>query len=909
MNAPREVDPRLGIPTEEVPATLSRLRVRLREEDPLCDGGFAIQVHIEAGDVERASALLETATARAVADEDAPGVFTTHLLRAYAKRMAGDREMARRFLDKALAMRLEPPPVLPLIRLRRMVGLEVCLWLQDDAESEAFLRERRDDPPGEESLRAWRSLWSAQLALRRGETAAAETLLVQIPLPADAAAGRESTWRALALLGECAAARGETASAVERLDRALGVVRTIAQRIPSAKESRRYREAEPRKRLAQRRVTLPGAPSPSSSASSSFLPRDPQGMLLASVRGILEGIRDLGRHGDLDRLLDTVLDAMIRFCGARRGLVVYFSEGDLRAERGRHAEGRALRPEEMRISRTIAERTAHEGKTVNLEDALAHEDFRQAESVMNLRVRSVLAVPLIVEGRRLGALYLDDPDTAGVFTTATVQTAEVLAEHAALALEHARLLERVTVDALTGAYAHAFFEDQLRRAVELAQRHGRSLGLLVVDLDNFKAVNDTFGHEFGNRVLQATVDTLTTGLRRSDVVGVVAGGTRKLRRDQQAPALGRFGGDEFEVLLPDTGPDGLAIVAAHALDRLTATVLEAGGRKVPLAVSIGGASFPHHAATAEALFRAADEALYRAKREGRNRFALAGGAASPKPSASAPCPTDALLHTAEGRRAVGLLVRLLEHAPEVDALLDGALALIAEAIGAERGFALLYDREDRVEAVRTLGLDEAAARGRTPAGCATAVERARATRRGVLVADVGAASGGGPQSKEGEVRSQLAVPVPDGNGRPGVLYFDIVAGTRRFTPEDLALVDHFLAQASALLLGARSLAQRTAAAARGGPPEDEGPRRAGRGASREAASLKERLRAVERAALEEALAACAGNRSQAARRLGIKRTTLIRRIAVHRLGDGGKPARRGAKKGARRRRSGSGGKA
>jgi two-component system cell cycle response regulator len=162
-------------------------------------------------------------------------------------------------------------------------------------------------------------------------------------------------------------------------------------------------------------------------------------------------------------------------------------------------------------------------------------------------------------------------------------------------------------DPLTGLWNYRYLRESLRREVERATRFGRMLAVLVLDLDHFKEVNDTYGHAAGDAVLGEFARRIRIGLREVDVAF-------------------RQGGEEFVVLLPETDAYGGIIVA----ERLGAAVrdqpvsIEARG-SIPVTVSIGVAVFPEHGKTVQEVLQAADDALYAAKNGGRDTYRLADG--------------------------------------------------------------------------------------------------------------------------------------------------------------------------------------------------------------------------------------------------------------------------------------------
>ncbi len=173
---------------------------------------------------------------------------------------------------------------------------------------------------------------------------------------------------------------------------------------------------------------------------------------------------------------------------------------------------------------------------------------------------------------------------------------------------HARLQEQAVRDPLTGLHNRRHLFDVAPGLLELARRNGRPLCVVLIDLDHFKLLNDTFGHQAGDAVLQRFATLLQRVLRRSDVVC-------------------RHGGEEFVAVMPDIDVDGADAVLCRLLDEYqTPPVLDTGTRRLPsCSFSAGIAIFPKHGHTLEQLLSRADRALYRAKSLGRARIERAPG--------------------------------------------------------------------------------------------------------------------------------------------------------------------------------------------------------------------------------------------------------------------------------------------
>jgi diguanylate cyclase (GGDEF)-like protein len=175
-----------------------------------------------------------------------------------------------------------------------------------------------------------------------------------------------------------------------------------------------------------------------------------------------------------------------------------------------------------------------------------------------------------------------------------------------LGREEERLSKLAMLDELTGLANSRNFGQRLDECIALSRRDGKPLSLLLVDLDRFKSVNDTHGHQAGDMALKGAASVLKTSIRVSDVAA-------------------RVGGEEFALILPETGPYEAAKVAERILNGLRIALIHtADGARVNLSASIGLAcGVPEEGVTAFALYAEADKALYKAKNQGRDRLVSA----------------------------------------------------------------------------------------------------------------------------------------------------------------------------------------------------------------------------------------------------------------------------------------------
>jgi len=226
---------------------------------------------------------------------------------------------------------------------------------------------------------------------------------------------------------------------------------------------------------------------------------------------------------------------------------------------------------------------------------------------------AAIAFPLMCRGRTIGAIVGIDrapSATAPRLSPGTLDALLAAIEPGAIAIENALRVQRAealsVTDDLTQLYNSRYLSQVLRRETKRASRSGRPLSLLFVDLDGFKSINDSHGHLYGSRALVEAAGVIKASARETDMVA-------------------RFGGDEFALILPDTGSEGAVAVGERVRDRIAAFgFLASEGFDIRLTASVGVATLPDVAASADGLIGAADEAMYWVKDHGKNGIYVAG---------------------------------------------------------------------------------------------------------------------------------------------------------------------------------------------------------------------------------------------------------------------------------------------
>jgi diguanylate cyclase (GGDEF)-like protein len=219
---------------------------------------------------------------------------------------------------------------------------------------------------------------------------------------------------------------------------------------------------------------------------------------------------------------------------------------------------------------------------------------------------SILLLAMNNRGKTTAYVLLEN-DQPDAYKQSRAKLAQALVDEAGIAMENARLFQEVerlsTTDPLTGLYNRRYFESAGEREISLANRHQTPLMMLMLDIDHFKLVNDTYGHGTGDIVLAEVAENCRRLLRTTDLNV-------------------RLGGEEFGFLCPNTSADGALTLGERIRKTIEEYTFDAQNTKLHTTVSIGVAGFSHGVDKMLDLIRKSDQALYQAKSNGRNRTQL-----------------------------------------------------------------------------------------------------------------------------------------------------------------------------------------------------------------------------------------------------------------------------------------------
>jgi len=328
---------------------------------------------------------------------------------------------------------------------------------------------------------------------------------------------------------------------------------------------------------------------------------------LSAMLDIVESCRTLTRCLDSGEVYAVALDLCLHSLERPRGLAL-FRRTDVPASDGvafrgfDEAQARALRDE-------LVAKKSFDLETVTSLGVVANGPMVEVLGKAGIHDGRRLAVPLSGGGDEAGVVWILEDDPAQPITQAEIERVSIIAGHAEIALHNAERYshakERAFIDDVTEVYNARYLHQSLEHEIQRADRYGKELSVLFLDLDRFKLVNDQHGHLVGSQVLRCLSEVLGPCVRQVDT-------------------LARYWGDEFTIVLVDTSHEAGMSVAERIRSTVSATPFE-GGRDQPIALtaSVGVSTYPEHGRDRETLLDAADKAMYRAKSRGRNRVCSA----------------------------------------------------------------------------------------------------------------------------------------------------------------------------------------------------------------------------------------------------------------------------------------------
>ena len=320
---------------------------------------------------------------------------------------------------------------------------------------------------------------------------------------------------------------------------------------------------------------------------------------LEEVLSIEEGLNGIF---NLDELIDFIVDKATKILEAEKCSVMFISENAeelcIRGFRGLNKQ--VIEKNRIRLGDSIAGQIALEGKPVLVSDIETDKRFLR-KNRPSYKSKSFISAPLKSEDHLLGVINVTDKVSNGAFCEIDLKILNMIVRQVAVAIENNKLFRELkhltTIDPLTNIYNYRHFLERLDHECNRLKRYSGSLSLLMIDVDDFKSYNDTYGHLEGDMLLKKISNVLTKTLRNVDIVC-------------------RYAGDEFVVILPECKISDAEIVAEKIRKNVEDLSLK---RKVTLSIGVGRYA-PNM--SCRDLILQADQALLKGKREGKNRVLI-----------------------------------------------------------------------------------------------------------------------------------------------------------------------------------------------------------------------------------------------------------------------------------------------
>jgi diguanylate cyclase (GGDEF)-like protein len=315
---------------------------------------------------------------------------------------------------------------------------------------------------------------------------------------------------------------------------------------------------------------------------------------------------------DLPAVLDAVVSEAVRLIENTRDVNIFlYKNHKLSFGAALDSEGTRNKPWSNPRSNGLTYTVARAGETMIIEDMQDHPLYQHVPAHW---IGSIIGIPLKVGNNVVGVMNLSR-STIGGFSSSELRLLSLLSDQAAVAISNASLHQMISrqaySDTLTGLPNRRALDERLEEEVASARRNNYSFAVIMMDLDGFKAVNDTYGHTVGDEVLRLVFSEMGRGVRTTDF-------------------LARYGGDELTLILSQTEMASAQVVSEKITEGMKKIRYRLpDGKRLKLGISGGIALYPVHARSGPDLLRAADAALYHAKKYKRGTFEIAHGLTGP----------------------------------------------------------------------------------------------------------------------------------------------------------------------------------------------------------------------------------------------------------------------------------------
>lgn len=311
---------------------------------------------------------------------------------------------------------------------------------------------------------------------------------------------------------------------------------------------------------------------------------------------------------DSEELLKFVLTHAIDALEAERGSIMLLDDStdELVVKVATGGRYRVFASNPVKLGNGICGQVARNGSGIICNEGFKDPRFRNFGGLMPVEdIRSLICSPLKFKDGIIGVINIVNKRNGGQFKDSDLSLLNLIASQAAVTIENNKLYELSITDGMTRLFVHRYFQARLNEELLRARRYGLTMSLIMMDIDNFKKFNDTFGHQVGDQVIQKVAQTIRDTVR----TGI------------DVPC--RYGGEEMSVILPETRAEEAFQTAERLRENIASVSIPHSSGDLHITVSIGVASYPVHAHDRESLIKVADKALYTSKGEGKNRSTLA----------------------------------------------------------------------------------------------------------------------------------------------------------------------------------------------------------------------------------------------------------------------------------------------
>ena len=305
-----------------------------------------------------------------------------------------------------------------------------------------------------------------------------------------------------------------------------------------------------------------------------------------------------------EELLKFVLSHAIEILNAERGSIMLLDDNtdELIIKVATGGRYRAVSSVPIKLGSGICGKVAFDGVGIICNEGFKDKRFKNFGSLMPVEdINSLICAPLKYKEGTIGVINIVNKKDSNAFIENDLRLLTLIGSQAAVTIENNKLYELSITDGMTKLFVHKYFQARLSEELLRARRYGLNLSLIMIDIDNFKKFNDTYGHQTGDEVIQKVASTIKETVR----TGV------------DIPC--RYGGEEMCIILPETKSEEAFLTAERVRRNISSFVIPHTSGELHVTVSVGIASYPIHATDSQSLIKASDDAMYSSKKSGKNR--------------------------------------------------------------------------------------------------------------------------------------------------------------------------------------------------------------------------------------------------------------------------------------------------